>query len=105
LVLVLVSACGAEDALIGKDCTSSEDQSWDIDHPDMPTAFKIDQCRVDADTCPALCTFIMQTKQVSSNAGATACDVSFEGAVTHVTATYDITNSGPGCATPEPSNF
>jgi hypothetical protein len=105
LVLVLVTACGTEDVLIGKDCTSSEDQSWDITNPDMPTAFKIEQCRVDVDACAALCSFIMQTKQVSSNSGATACDVSFDGVVTHVKATYEISNPGPGCAVDEPSNF
>ena len=103
LALLLVTACGTEDVLIGKDCTSSEDQSWDLDNPDMATAFKIESCRVDADACTALCTFIMQTNQVVSNAGATSCDVTFEGAITHVTAQYDVSNGGPGCSSEQPN--
>ena len=104
LVIALAgSACGASDVLIGKDCTSTEDQTWDVTAPDAPTEFKIDQCRVDVDACPPLCTYMMSVKQVNSNAGATACDVEFEGATTHIKATYDVNNTDvPGCAIAQP---
>jgi hypothetical protein len=99
-------ACSAEDVLIGKDCTSTEDQTWDVTDPDQPLAFKIDSCRVDVDACGALCTYMMTTKNVTSNSGASACDVEFEGATTHIKATYEVNNDGvPGCEINQPGGF
>ena len=100
LVLVLVGlagGCGADEVLLGKDCTSNEDQTFDIENPDTPTAFKIEQCRVDVDACTPLCSYVMDQHSISSSSGATACDVEFEGAVTHVTASYQVFNGGPNC--------
>jgi len=98
LVLVALAAgCGADEALLGKDCTSTEDQTFDIVNPDTPTAFKIEQCRVDVDACTPLCTYVLDAHSVSSSSGATGCDVEFEGAVTHVTASYQVFNGGPNC--------
>lgn len=95
-VLVLFG-CGADQALLGKDCVSTEDQTFDIENPDTPTAFKIEQCRVDVDACAPLCTYVLNEHSVSSQSGASACDVEFEGAVTHVKATYSVFNGGPNC--------
>jgi hypothetical protein len=98
LVLVgLAAGCGADEALLGKDCTSNEDQTFDIENPDTPTAFKIEQCRVDVDACTPLCSYVLDQHSVSSSSGATGCDVEFEGAVTHVTASYQVFNGGPNC--------
>ena len=97
LVLALSIGCGADQALLGKDCTSTEDQTFDLQNPDPPTAFKIEQCRVDVDACPPLCTYVMNEHSISSSSGATACDVEFEGATTHVKATYQVFNGGPNC--------
>src|SRR4051812_9499605 len=101
LTLVLVAfvqvGCGADEALLGKDCVSTEDQTFDIENPDTPTAFKIEQCRVDVDACTPLCTYVLDQHSISSNSGASACDVEFEGAVTHVKASYQVFNGGPNC--------
>jgi hypothetical protein len=97
LVLVVATGCGADEALLGKDCTSTEDQTFDIENPDTPTAFKIEQCRVDVDACTPLCTYVLDQHSISSSSGATGCDVEFEGAVTHVTASYQVFNGGPSC--------
>ncbi|HEY0253866.1 MAG TPA: hypothetical protein VGC41_20190 [Kofleriaceae bacterium] len=78
-------------------CTQTEEQSWDITHPDQPTSFRIEQCRIDADACLPLCTLVMMTNQVESTSGPTACDVEFEGATTHVKATYTSFNGGVAC--------
>jgi hypothetical protein len=95
-----------EDVLIGKDCTSTEDQTWDVTDPDQALAFKIDACRIDVDACDPLCTYMMTVKQVPASNGATACDVEFDGATTHIKATYDVLNSDvPGCAFNEPGGF
>jgi len=94
-ILVAVGACGAEDALIGKDCTSTEDQTWDLQNPDTPTEFKIESCRIDVDACPALCTYVLTQHSVSGSA--TGCEVEFEGGITHVTASYQVFNGGPNC--------
>jgi hypothetical protein len=49
---------------------------------------------------------MMTLKNVTSNAGATGCDVEFEGATTHIKATYDVNNSDvPGCAIAQPGGF
>ncbi len=95
LLLVSTTACSAQDVLLGKDCTSTQDQSFDLQNPDTPTAFKIESCRVDADACRALCSYVLSQKQIASEAS--ACDVSFDGAVTHVTASYEVFNGGPNC--------
>jgi hypothetical protein len=95
-----------EDVLIGKDCTSTEDQTWDVTDPDQALAFKIDSCRLDVDACDPLCTYMMTVKQVSSNSGASACDVEFEGATTHIKATYEVANTDvPGCEINQPGGF
>ena len=97
LVLVVATGCGADEALLGKDCTSTEDQTFDIENPDTPTAFKVEQCRVDVDACTPLCTYVLDQHSISSSSGATGCDVEFEGAVTHVKASYQVFNGGPNC--------
>jgi hypothetical protein len=97
LVLVVATGCGADEALLGKDCTSTEDQTFDIENPDTPTAFKIEQCRVDVDACTPLCTYVLDQHSITSSSGATGCDVEFEGAVTHVKASYQVFNGGPNC--------
>jgi hypothetical protein len=98
-------AC-VEDVLIGKDCTSTEDQTWDVTDPDQALAFKIDSCRLDVDACDALCTYMMTVKQVTANSGASACDVEFEGATTHIKATYEVANTDvPGCEINQPGGF
>jgi hypothetical protein len=105
LALVLVAfiqvGCGADEALLGKDCVSTEDQTFDIENPDTPTAFKIEQCRVDVDACTPLCTYVLDQHSISSSSGASACDVEFEGAVTHVKASYQVFNGGPNCPVEE----
>lgn len=93
----MLFGCGADQALLGKDCVSTEDQTFDIENPDTPTAFKIEQCRVDVDACAPLCSYVLNEHSVMSQSGATACDVEFEGAVTHVKATYSVFNGGPNC--------
>lgn len=100
-VLVGLTACGAGDALLGKDCTSQDDQSWDIDQPDQATAFRIEQCRIDGDACTPLCNLEMQIHGVQSTAGATGCEVTFDGGSTHVKATYTVFNNSGNCAVPE----
>ena len=111
LVLVVVAAgagCGADEALLGKDCTSTADQTFDIENPDTPTAFKIEQCRVDIDACTPLCNMVLDQHSITSSSGATGCDVEFEGAVTHVTASYQVFNGGPNCPIPannQPGGF
>jgi hypothetical protein len=108
LALVLVGlvqaagGCGADEALLGKDCTSTNDQTFDIENPDTPTAFKIEQCRVDVDACTPLCTYVLDQHSISSSNGATGCDVEFEGAVTHVKASYQVFNGGPNCPVIDP---
>jgi hypothetical protein len=101
LLLLFLTSCGVEDAIVGQGCTSSEDKSWDITNPDTSTGFQIEQCRVDADTCMHLCTYLMTRDQVSSSNGATGCDVSFDGGTTHVDASYDVTNTdNSNCVVP-----
>ena len=98
LALVLValgSGCGADEALLGKDCTSTEDQTFDLQNPDTPTEFKIEQCRIDVDACTPLCSYVLTQHSIAS--AASACDVEFEGAVTHVKASYQVFNGGPNC--------
>ena len=95
LVLVALGGCGADEALLGKDCTSTEDQTFDLQNPDTPTEFKIEQCRVDVDACTPLCSYVLSQHSIASDAS--ACDVEFEGAVTHVKASYQVFNGGPNC--------
>lgn len=101
-----LAACGATDVLIGQDCTSTEDQTWDVTAPDAAMSFKIESCRMDVDACPTLCTYMMAVKEVSSS-GAPTCDVEFEGGTTHIKATYEVTNFDvPGCSMNTPGeNF
>ena len=83
-------AC-VEDVLIGKDCTSTEDQTWDVTDPDQALAFKIDTCRIDVDACDALCTFMMSEKAgvVEQRRHRLRCRVRGRG-TTHIKATYDV---------------
>lgn len=94
-ILLALGGCGAGEALLGKDCNSTEDQTWDLQDPDVPTDFKIESCRVDQDACMALCAYVLQQHSVGSFAS--QCDVEFDGAVTHVKATYEVFNGGPNC--------
>lgn len=95
LVLVVVVGCGADEALLGKDCTSTTDQTFDLQSSDPPTEFKIEQCRLDVDACTPLCTWVLTQHSIASSSS--ACDVEFEGAVTHVKASYQVFNGGPNC--------
>ncbi|MEO8842642.1 MAG: hypothetical protein ABI591_26660 [Kofleriaceae bacterium] len=106
VIAVTLAACGATDVLIGKDCTSTEDQTWDITEPDAAMNFKIESCRMDVDACPALCTYMMTENNVSSSSGASGCDVEFEGGTTQIKATYEVANTDvPGCSINEPGGF
>jgi hypothetical protein len=97
LGLGLGLGCNADEVLIGKDCVSTENQSWDLQNPDIPTAFKIESCRVDVDACPALCSYVLAKNNVTSSSGSTGCDVTFEAGTTHITASYSVFNGGPNC--------
>ncbi|MFT3692752.1 MAG: hypothetical protein QM831_06405 [Kofleriaceae bacterium] len=101
-LVLLLGACGAGDVLLGKDCTSEEDQTFVITSPDPATSFRIEQCRLDGDACLPLCQLVMTQRNVESTSGATACEVTFDGATTNAKATYTVFNGGGNCNVAEP---
>jgi hypothetical protein len=115
LVAGLVTGCDTS-LLTGSDCTTSVDKTIDVESPALPPVqLKIESCRVDIDACGALCTRVMADNSLGGGgpisdvglppggapSGAfvpyTKCEVTFEGATTHVAVAYDQFNGGANC--------
>ena len=95
-----LAGCGVDSLLTGTGCVSHDEDTWDLHEPTDPaTTLKIEDCRVDVDACDALCTMVLAAN--NSSGTETSCQVTFEGATTHVDIHYDVNNGGDGCAVPE----
>jgi hypothetical protein len=78
------------------DCSGSQVQKrLEVETPSDPAMeFKIERCRVDADSCPELCTLALERIGIGSF-GVNSCTVGFAGTKVYMDVDYNATN--PDC--------
>ena len=97
LVLGLLAACGN----VGGDCQQEVQKTLTISTPaDPPLQLKVEQCEVDVDACPALCTLAAQRANLSVTPE--TCDVHFNTSEVQLDIKYLDFTGGIGCPRPEP---
>jgi hypothetical protein len=97
LVLVLLSACGN----VGGDCQQEVTKQLTISTPaDAPLQLRVDQCQVDVDACPALCSLAAQRANLTQTPQ--SCDVKFGATEVELDIKYQDFTGGIGCPGPEP---
>lgn len=114
ILLLLFASCSVGDLITGPDCTQHIEKTIDLQEPTDPSTYmRIESCRVDVDACNALCGRLLgQSATLPIPQGGEfvnqtfdKCDVTFEGATTHVDVAYTQINSGPGCPVFEQGGF
>jgi hypothetical protein len=108
LVLPCVAGGCLADALIDAaddhSCVEHHSKDLSVSVPtDTAMQFHIDQCRVDADACPALCTLAMQRVNLGVNAD--SCSVKLGESSVKMTVHYTVFVGGNGCPVEDQPGF
>ncbi len=101
-LVILMAGCGIGDLLTGgsdTSCSQTFETDFDVTPSTPQLQLKIEQCRLDVDACPGLCTDEMQAQELA--ASFQSCTVTFDGATAKLAITYQVKNEGNGCAIPE----
>ena len=97
LVLALLAACGD----VGGDCQQEVTKTLTIQTPaDPPLQLRVEQCQVDVDACPQLCTLAAQRANLSVTPE--SCDVKFSTTEVQLDIKYQDFTGGIGCPGPQP---